>query len=204
MWRSIRFVLGWPLAVMGSMACLGLGRAPAADGTAETAIPSRDVVIEATSDLHFAVEDAIGQAEKRFDEAFVSTIFSRTGRRVPEAALLAKGAKLLYAPNASRTASTKTIAKAYGTMYRHEVKAAFSQEALQDWVEEVTRERQHDVRLQGTAAVLTVLAWLAAVLLMILLDRWTRGYRRPLIVIVTATALVGATLLAWMTLVDYT
>lgn len=204
MWRSILRVLGGPLPVLGCMACCGLGRAHAADRPAETPIQSTHVVIEAKSDLHFAVEDAIVEAEKRFDAAFLATVVARTGCRVPEPTLLAHQAKLLYTPSASRTASTKTLAKAYGTMYCHEVRAAFSQEALQGWVDEVTRERRHGVWLQAATAVLTALGWLVAVLLMIAVDRWTRGYRRPLIVITTVLTVLGATVLAWTMAVLYT
>jgi hypothetical protein len=189
---------------IGSVICAGVPVAYASGRTGESPSPSNCVVIEVNSDVHFSEAEALCQAERCFDEAFLRTVAARTGCRLSKAVLFAQRAKLLYGPNVSRTESTVTIDKPYGTGYRRRIQVSCPQEALQEWVDEVTRQRQHGLRVRVIAVALTPMAWLAGLLALTKMDRCTRGYRRPLIVTAGVVALTCGTWVAWVITLAYT
>ena len=158
----------------------------------------RCTLIKASSDRHFSEKEARRGANSLLTEKLVESVAARTGCIVPEKELRRPLTRLMYAADIERDGFTETIQKPYGTMYRHHLRVSLPEETLRRWTADVAHQYKARLQLRAGAAALTVLGWLCGLLVVVKLDRWTLGYRRPAIVTGTLLVLVCGTSAGWM------
>lgn len=169
-------------------------------GTSAEANDPDGTRIGARSEPRFSEEEARDEAKHKLHEAFGRAVADRTGRVVPHRELARYLPRLIYAPDVRREESTETIQKPYGITYRYRVLVVVPDRTLQHWAAKVARRHKTRLQWQAGAAALTVLAWAAGFAVAMKLDRWTLGYRRPVVVSGTLLVLSCGTSLGWILL----
>lgn len=179
-------------AVHGGQRTPGQARA-----IASVELDARRVAVEARSEFQFSAAEARQEAEARLRDELIRSITARTACRIRRKALLDQLPVLAYSPEVCREESSETVEKPYGTMHRHLIRLRVEDDALNRWVANVVRQHNASRRLCAAAAALTVLGWMLGLVVVVRLDRWTRGYHRPAILAATLVVLACATAAAW-------
>ena len=154
--------------------------------------------VQVQSEWHFSQQEAADDAQCRMEEAVIEYIASRWGDTLPQRELRRHLPRLLSAPGVRQETSTETIEKPYGTMYRRRISATLPEETVQPWAAEVAKQHQNQRGALAGSALLTVLGWWCAPMVIVKLDRWTLGYHRPAILLGTLSVLLSGTIVGWM------
>ena len=170
------------LAVIG----LGMPRATVAG----------ELHVDVASDVQVTLADAVGEASRRFEATLLADLLRREPR-LTSTRLRRALPHLWTATQADRREVTDELLKPYGTLYRRQVRWSLPDAVVRDWLNDQLDQDRHRQRAILFAIGLTLFGWLAGGLMVLKLDRLTRGYRRAMIVGVAVVLLISATMGGW-------
>jgi hypothetical protein len=145
------------------------------------------------------VEEASRQADEQIRGWVLRLAATHLGPAVSETTIGRALPQLLNDRSVRRKDSIETIEKPYGVMYRRHVRIEIPEPALADWLADVQAMGRAERWRTTTIAAVLALCWASGPVLLVGLDRVTRGYCRPLIVSAVGLLLAAATfaVLAW-------
>jgi hypothetical protein len=160
---------------------------------------SQDLRVEAGSEPQLSEQEADAEAEMRLRQALLEAAMNRTGVEVPRAVWARRlTTQILYDASVAREERHAKTVKPYGVFYTSHVAVAVPQATIQRWASEAARHQRLRVLVRAGAAVLTVLAWILGWGMAVQLDRCTRGYCRPGVVLGTLAVMVSITATGWI------
>jgi hypothetical protein len=156
--------------------------------------------IRVSSELWPDEASALEEANRRLCDKLLAVVSFRAGESLSQEQLRRHLPRLLSRHDVRREDFTEQVGKPYGVMIRQSVCASVPDEAIDQWLADVIRERQTRWHWRFGAGVGTVFGWLGGLWAAVKLDRWTRGYRRGVILGSTLAILVGVTGYLWVAL----
>ena len=152
--------------------------------------------VDAASDPQITLAEAVGEASRRFETTLLAELIRREPR-LTSTRLRRALPHLWTATQADRREQTDELLKPYGTLYRRQVHWSLSDVVVRDWLNDQLDQDRQRQRAMLFAIGLTLFGWLAGGLMVLKLDRLTRGYRRAMIVGVAVVLLMSATMGGW-------
>ena len=152
--------------------------------------------VDAASDPQITLAEAVGEASRRFETTLLAELIRREPR-LTSTRLRRALPHLWTATQADRREQTDELLKPYGTLYRRQVHWSLSDVVVRDWLNDQLAQDRQRQRAMWFAIGLTLFGWLAGGLMVLKLDRLTRGYRRAMIVGVAVVLLMSATMGGW-------
>ena len=152
--------------------------------------------VDAASDPQITLAEAVGEASRRFETTLLAELIRREPR-LTSTRLRRALPHLWTATQADRRELTDELLKRYGTLYRRQVHWSLSDVVVRDWLNDQLDQDRQRQRAMLFAIGLTLFGWLAGGLMVLKLDRLTRGYRRAMIVGVAVVLLMSATMGGW-------
>ena len=157
--------------------------------------PSDFLRVEAGSELQTSPQEADAEAELRLRQSLLDAVINRV--EVQRGVLSRRLPQLLYDSSVRHAEHTETVQKPYGVFYRKHVAVAVPHATIQRWASEAAGHQRLRVLIRGGAAALTVLAWLCGWGVAVRLDRWTRGYCFPGVVLGTLAVMLFISGAGW-------
>ena len=152
--------------------------------------------VDVASDAQVILAEAVNEASRRFETTLLAELIRREPRLTPTRLRRALP-HLWTATQADRREQTDELLKPYGTLYRRQVHWSLSDVVVRDWLNDQLDQDRQRQRAMLFAIGLTLFGWLAGGLMVLKLDRLTRGYRRAMIVGVGVVLLMSATMGGW-------
>ena len=152
--------------------------------------------VDVASDVQVTLAEAVGEASRRFEATLLAELLRREPR-LTSTRLRRALPHLWTATQADRREVTDELLKPYGTLYRRQVRWSLPDAVVRDWLNDQLDQDRHRQRAILFAIGLTLFGWLAGGLMVLKLDRLTRGYRRAMIVGVAVVLLISATMGGW-------
>ncbi len=146
------------------------------------------------------------EAEQKAEVALVRELArfleERTGRKLPPRSLWREYYWLRGRPGVTSRPELKVQTKDYGTLVEAWYELRIPPEILPIWLDRVENLNRQWMSWRLITAGGTIGGWLLAIGAMVILDRWTLGYRRVPIVVTCLGLAVFGTAAAWWWLLE--
>lgn len=170
------------------LAVLGIGM--------PSATVAGELHVDVASDAEVTLAEAVSEASRRFEATLLAELLRREPR-LTSTRLRRALPHLWAATQADRREQTDELLKPYCTLYRRRVRWSLPDAVVREWLNGQLDEDRYRQRMKLFAIGLTLFGWLAGGLLVLKLDRLSRGYRRAMIVGVAVVLLMSATMGGW-------
>ena len=153
--------------------------------------------IKVNSEMRWDGPEARAEAERRLLDQLVAGALVQARSGLSDEDLHRHFTVLVTRPDVRRDEFLETIVKPYGVRYRQHLLVQIPEATFQHWLDNLSREYRSRWQQRCDAAALTLAGWLGGLWLVIRVDRWTHGYRRPVLLIAALLILLTGTGCLW-------